>query len=183
MDHRHHHHRAHAVVEIVHHSLHATEAGAEIVDRGEKTVRVAKAISGTEAFRKYNWLKGLPVKNVSGNFRGMVVSRRFRAIFDFSEKYLEKTEKLNAWAARILLVAGMAHNLEKTMPEIERILASKQDWATKSGKLGPQVTSIMTRTLYELVAGPVRTLASSMIAQGYCGIGDLVRGQVIGICH
>jgi len=56
----------------------------------------ARAISGSEAFRKYEWLKAAPVKNVGGNFRGMVVSARWRAVFDFSEKYIQKTEKVSA---------------------------------------------------------------------------------------
>ena len=172
-------HGAHATVEIVD----TTSKVAEKVGTARDVARVAKAISGTEAFRKYNWLKGVPVKNASKNFRGMVVSARWRAVFDFSEKFLEKTKKVSAVAENVVLVAGMAMNLAKAAPEIERILDSKEDWASKAAKLGPQATSIMSRTLYELVAGPVRTLASSMIVEGYCDVGDVIRGQAVGACH
>jgi len=58
-------HRTHAAVEIVDH----IGKGAEKVGTAKDSVRVARAISGSEAFRKYEWLKAAPVNNVVGTFR------------------------------------------------------------------------------------------------------------------
>jgi len=113
----------------------------------------------------------------------MVVSSRWRAVFDFSDKYLQRTEKVSAVAEKVVLVAGMALNLAKAAPEIERILDSTDSWSTKAAKLGPQVTSIISRTLYETVAGPTRMLAGSMILQGYCNMADVIQGQALGSCQ
>jgi len=58
----------------------------------------------------------------------MVVSARWRAVFDFSEKYIQKTEKVSAVAEKVVLVAGNGLSIcqgsfpKLTNPEFQRSL-------------------------------------------------------------
>jgi len=50
------HHQAHVAVEVVDH----TGKAAEKIEDAKTAARMARAISGTHAFHKYDWLKGVP---------------------------------------------------------------------------------------------------------------------------
>ena len=149
-----------------HHQIHTA---VEIIDSAfEKTgqsLKAAKAIAASEAFRKYNWLKNAPVHNVSGSFRGMVVSSRWSATYHFAEDVAGPVEK-------VAIFASLAANLAKSYHEVERILQSNSDWGTKSAQLSSQVSSISIRTLGGVIPGTAHLLAMSV--EGYCQIAGLM---------
>lgn len=91
-----------------HHDIHAVvEVSSKYLDRFDNSLKAARAISASEAFRKYNWIKNVPVRNVSGNLRGMVVSNRWAAVFHFTEDVLKPVEKL-------AVIAALAENIAKS---------------------------------------------------------------------
>jgi hypothetical protein len=149
-----HHHGVHGVVDIGHSISEKIETGAKI----------AKAVSASEAFRKYDWLRNVPVRNASGDFRGMVVSKRWATIFNFAENALKPIEK-------IVLLATLAENIVKAHHEIDSILASKDDSNTKAARLSTQVSSIAIRTVGGIVPAGAHVLATSL--SGYCQIAGL----------
>lgn len=152
-----------------HHLIHAAvELGDKAADKAESSLHVAQAISASEAFRKYDWLKSAPVRNLSGNFRGMVVSRQWANVYEFTDKVLEPVEK-------VALLAGLADNLAKAHFQIDAILNSKSSWDVKASQLSTQVSSVAIRT----VAGGIPATADllAMSIGGYCQIAGLAGWQ------
>jgi len=54
----------HAVIQMIN-----TASGGAV-----KGAKVLKVISGLQAYNQFDWIKGVPVTNAAGNFRGMVIS-------------------------------------------------------------------------------------------------------------
>ena len=147
------------------HNVHvALEIGHKTGDTGAGVLKVTRAIAASEAFRKYDWLKNAPVRNVSGNLRGMVVSKQWAAVFHFAEDVLKPLEKL-------LLLAALAENLAKSHHEVDRILKSNDNWDTKAARLSLQVSSVMIRTVGGVVPAGAHVLATAL--EGYCRIAAL----------
>ena len=181
-----HHKQVHGVVEI----LESTSRQDDYVTWGRLA---ARAVAASEAFRRYDWLKNVPVTNISGGLRGMVVSARWRAAFSIlsqDEKALSQFSRVGKVMkgvelfGHIAFVAGFAANVLKSLDEIEGILGSNDPWSTKAAKLGPQATSIASRTLAGFVTSGVDLLALSL--QGYCQIADAATGNrfiQVGACQ
>ena len=140
------------------------EIADEVSEKVEDGLKTTRAIAASEAFRKYNWLKNVPVKNASGNFRGMVVSQRWATAFDFVQDALKPIE-------RIALVAALAENIVNANREIEPILASKDPWEMKAARLSTQVSSIAIRTAGGFIPPGVHMLTLAL--SGYCQIAGL----------
>lgn len=145
--------KIHSVLELVH----------KTVDGG---VQVVRAIAASEAFRKFDWLKDAPAKNTIGDLRGIVVSARWRTIFEITSK-----------AAKFTALAGFALNVAASAHEIETICKSSEPWGVKGSRLSTQVSSIAFRTAFGVV--PAATHQPAMVLQGYCQIGDLLTDQAI----
>jgi hypothetical protein len=135
------------------------------IDSGGK---VLKAISASEAFRSYNWIKNVPTTNAAGNFRGMVISARWKTVFDF-------TSDVGETIGNIATLAGFAASLAEASSQIESILKSNNDWATKGAMISTQVSSAAVRTVGGIMPGGTHVLALSL--QGYCGMADLATRQ------
>jgi len=148
----------HTVVEIVH----ATDKVAGAVDSTNSAVR---AISASEAFRQYSWLKGAPVLNTAGDLRGMVLSARWNSAF-------QVTTKIGDVAGKIAVVASLAVNIVQSSKQIDDILHSNDSWDVKGAKLSSQVSSIAIRTVGGVVPAGVDVLTRSMT--GYCQLAGLV---------
>jgi hypothetical protein len=72
--------KSHGVLEHVH-------SGADYANAA------AKLMTGSQAFRKYSWIKNAPTFNASGNLRGMVIDRQARVAYDVTvdnSKILDK---------------------------------------------------------------------------------------------
>ena len=148
------HHHVHVVVDV----------GGKASEKVESGIKVAKAVSASEAFRKYDWLRNVPVKNASGNFRGMIVSKKWATVFHFSEKILKPVEK-------ITLVASLAENIVRAHHQIDSIIASRDGWDAKAARLSTEVSSIALRTVGGVIPAGAHMLATSL--RGYCQIGGL----------
>ena len=164
------HNNIHAIVELVDKGGKATVGATDVAEKANK---VAKAISASQAFRKFNWLTQAPVKNVAGNLRGMVVSAKWNAAFQFTVKAGAVVEKVSAFAT---IAVAMAESYQ----EIEDIVNSKDPWNLKSARLSTQVTGIAMKYLTGIVTAPVHMVLASMPAQYICSQIDQANGHKIG---
>jgi len=126
-----------------------------------------KAISAGRAFREYNWLLGQPVLNASGNFRGMVVSKTWKSVFQVSSDYGDII-------GNIAVVAGLAANIVESSDRVNKILASNDPGNLKAAQLSTLVSSVVVRTLTGVVPAGTHILATSL--EGYCQLAGLVSG-------
>ncbi len=99
----------------------------------------ARAIAGFQAYRKYDWIRNVPVLNEAGNLRGMVVSARWAAVFHFADKSADVTGK-------VTLFASLGANIAQSFGDVEDILQSNDPWSLKGARLADQVASICLRT-------------------------------------
>jgi len=150
----------HAVVEIV-------EKTDNFVGKASNVNDALNAISASEAFRKYDLLTQSPVLNSAGNLRGMVVSGRWRTVF-------QVTGEVGDVLGKVAVVAALAANIVHSWNEIDSIMNSSDSWDVKGAKLSSQVSSVAMRTVAGVVPAGFGVLAYSM--QGYCQIGGLATG-------
>lgn len=148
-----------------HHNHTAFEIAESVSGKTESALKSVKAIAASEAFRRYNWLTKVPVRNAVGNLRGMVVSSRWAAAYHITEDVLKPI-------GDVALIASLAVNLSEASHEISRIVDSNSDWGTKSAQLSSQVSAVSLRTLGGVV--PAMTHLLALTLEGYCQIGGLV---------
>src|SRR5664279_5506364 len=141
-----------------HNHVHAV---AEIVKKADTTIgaaggvnAVAKGVSAWQAFREYNWLKAALVTNAVGDLRGMVLSKQWRAAFQFTVKTGKVLDKLGAFA-------GIAVGIAESYPEIDDIINSKDPWNIKGARLSTQVSAVAFNFLTGIVTGPAHLLLTS----------------------
>jgi len=149
-------------------ALKAAKQFETISDGADKFMHTVQAISAWNAFRQYDWLKDVPVKNASGNLRGMVVSERWGSAFSVVKPWAEK-------AGDLAFVASFAVNVVEQADAFEKIYQSNDSWEIKGAKYSIHVSSIAAKTLGGVVQGGVHVLALSL--QGYCGLAASAMGQ------
>jgi len=129
------------------------------MSRAEGAKTAVKLISASEAFRRFNWLKGAPINNAAGDLRGMVVSAKWRAVFVTTSEKLEVVGK-------IAMIAGFASNLAEQSGKIESVLKSNESWEIKGLRLASIAGTASERTLAGAVTSSASVLFQSL--SGYC---------------
>jgi len=163
------HTQVHVFAEIV-------DKAGSAVDSADRLNKAVKIISATQAFRQYDWLQGVPITNVAGDLRGMVVSADWNAAFQFTVKAgktLDTVGKVSSYAS---LAVAMAESYD----EVDQIVNSKDPWNIKGAKLSTQVTGICMKYLTGIVTAPVHSVLSSMPVQAICSQIDLAQGKKLG---
>lgn len=140
-----------AVVEIV-------DKGVDATDNINKVVRI---IAGSEAYRRYNWLKAVPATNAAGNFRGMVISARWKTAFQFSNKLAGRLEV----AGNYLLFASLAVGVYNNSKKIDQIWHSNASDGEKAAQLSAMTSALILGALGGVV--PAGTHLLMMSLQGY----------------
>jgi len=163
------HNHVHAFAEIV-------EKGGSAVDSADKLNKAVKVISATQAFRQYDWLKGVPVTNVAGDLRGMVLSAKWNAAFQFTVKAGKKLDTFGKISSYATLAVAIASSYD----EVDQILQSKDPWNLKAAQISTQVTGICMNFLTGIVTAPTHAVLSSLPVQSICAQIDLARGKKIG---
>jgi hypothetical protein len=121
-----------------------------VIEVGDDVNGVIKIISGTEAYRKYNWILDLPKRNVSGNFRGMVINARWRMVHDVSSNVGELL-------GNIAVLVSLAEEAKRSGGAMERIFLTQDPWEIKASKISLQVSGICTRVILDWATGIVTT--------------------------
>lgn len=140
------------------------ESLASAVKSGEVLNTFVKPITAANAFRRYNWLRGVPMLNRSGNLRGMVINKRMRHAYGLSKSFGAKLAVLSA----LIEVAG-------EMKRVEKIYGSD---AAASEKLARSLMlggAAVLRSVTSVVPTAVELTAAS--AKGYVGMYSLATGS------
>ncbi len=119
----------------------------EVTEKGNNIVRV---ISAAEAYRKYNWLRKIPVTNSAGNLRGMVINAQARSVYEF-------TGKIGTYAGHLNILLSWAEECKRSSASFENIFLSKEDNLIKAAKISAQVSGIATRVLLGIATGAAQT--------------------------
>jgi hypothetical protein len=129
-------------LELVDSGLGKAQNGARVAGYVADGVRL---ISAAEAFRKYSWLKMAPIKNCSGNLRGIVISAKARAVYEWAGKTGKVVEAL-------ALLITFAKEAFRSQDEMAAIGESRDDALTKAAKYSALVSGICIRSLASLPA-------------------------------
>jgi hypothetical protein len=127
------HGHAHAAIEVAD----TTARAADGVKDGSKIV---KAISLPNAFRKYSWLHLAPEVNKSGNFRGIIISSRWKSIYQVSTK-------VGTYAEHVGVFAAVGGAVLSSVDEIEEIWKSAAPTGEKAAQLSTQLSSMAFRVI------------------------------------
>lgn len=130
--------------------------------------KLLKLVSGSEAFRRYNWLRNAPIYNVSGNLRGMVTSPAWRVVFETTSDTLKTVEN-------IALIAGFAGNIAEQSGNINSIVRSSEPTYMKGLRLTTIAGTAAERTLLSPVSAGSSLVFKSL--QGYCQMIGLAGGR------
>ena len=154
----------HAVIEII-------DASLGDVDRVDSLNKVFRIIAGSEAYRRYSWLKNIPGTNVAGNFRGMVVSARWESAYQISNKFADALES----AGDLLLLASLAVNLYKNSGKIQRIRESHEPSLTKAARFSALTSSLILGTIGGIIPEGAHLLSLSL--EGYLRLANVATGN------
>ena len=112
----------------------------DFVELGERAAAIVEHVAGAKAFRKFSWLRAVPLRNSSGNYRGMIVSSQWRTVFEISGHVEDAFE-----GAEMLL--ALLHNILMVAPLFEAICRSQDPWGIKSSRLCAQVSAIALKII------------------------------------
>jgi hypothetical protein len=167
-----HHKSLHAVVEVGHAIVQKAD---KAVDSAESAGKVAKVITASHAFRRYDWLHNAPVLNTSHNLQGMVLSAKWRAAYNVSVKYSKWLEHYHDHVATFATVAAA---LVESSGQTLNILESDETLDIKGAKLATQATAVAMNVLTGVVTAPAHIILLSL--QGYSNIAELAAGKPLG---
>lgn len=131
--------------------------GKKVASGGKASTVVAQRIAGAAAYREYDFLRNLPGKNVAGNFRGMVVNKNARVIY----QYVGTAGKRLGHAAAFLAVG---EELVRGYGNTTQILDSSDDDMVKASKISFEVSAVGLRTLGKIGTGFLS--AGSLVLRG-----------------
>ena len=138
---------------------------------GKATTQIAKS-SALRAFRVTVTETGSHIPhaalNASGNLRGMVLSKRYRAIYHVSSNIAEKFEKYDS----ALAMAGIVIEIGKEAGKIHHIFKSKISTGEKWRQGDLIVSTAILRAVTGVVPDVAHVIAKSL--EGYCEIPGLV---------
>jgi len=127
-----------------------------------------QTVAGTHAFRKYDWLTNSVGLNKAGNFRGMVVSARWRTAFQHIGETGEFMENIG-------FLAGLAAGIAEAGPRISKIADSNDTKELKTMQIAAIAGTISQRVLLGVVPGGTHLIYRSL--EGWCQIAGLAGGR------
>jgi hypothetical protein len=161
-------HHQRPILEIVHRKLDYAD---HRIEEASALASGFKAVAASHAFRHYgllNVLQNTFPTNVTGNFRGMVVSARWKTVFHYISEQGENLENVGTIVSFASNVAEMGH-------EFEAVHHHETDLTLKAMRYAALAGTAAERTLAGLVTGGVHLTYKSM--QGYCMMLGLLGGS------
>lgn len=159
----------HAVFEIVHDTHKVAESADHRTSQAELGTKGIRAVTGTHAFRRYNWLAEAATSNSSGNLRGMVVSAKWRTAFRYTSEFGEHLEKLG-------LVAGFVAAIGEALPRLESIANSAESHALKGMRMTAIAGTAAERALLGIIPEGTHLIYRSL--EGWCMVAGLAGGNI-----
>jgi hypothetical protein len=155
------------ILEIVHHGVHYVDEG---IDYASKLKTGFKAIAASRSFRNYgllNLLQGSLPKNAAGNFRGMIISQRWKAAFYYISEHTDTLENVGTIASFAANIANLGH-------EFETAHRSSADSTLRGMRYASLAGTAAERTLAGIVTGAVHLTYMSL--RGDCMMMSLLGG-------
>jgi hypothetical protein len=156
------------ILEIVHHGVHYADEG---FDYADKLTSGFKAIAASRSFRNYgllNLLQGTLPKNVAGNFRGMIISQRWKAAFYYVSEHTDTLGNVGTIASFATNIADLGH-------EFETVHHSSADSTLKALHYASLAGTAAERTLAGMVTSAVHLTYMSL--RGDCMMMGLLGGS------
>lgn len=154
------------ILEIVHQKLDYAD---HKMEEANALASGFKAVAASHAFRNYgllNLLQDTLPTNAAGNFRGMVICARWKALFHYVNEHGEALENVGTIISFASNVAEMGHEFEAVHHSETDLKAIR--YATLAG-------TAAERTLAGMVTGGVHLIYKSM--EGYCMLLGLLGGS------
>jgi hypothetical protein len=139
----------------------------------EASVRLTKQFAKSAAIRAFRYVATdgeklpVPVLNHAGNLRGMVVSKRARAIYNITFKSANTLAKYE----RALLFASIAIELAKDSPKFSAVHHSTMSDAQAARMYVAITDAAILRGLTGIVPLGAEVIAKSL--EGYCDLAEL----------
>ncbi|HLG98906.1 MAG TPA: hypothetical protein VKX49_21525 [Bryobacteraceae bacterium] len=127
-----------------------------------------QAVMGGRAFRNYQALSNRVGLNVAGNFRGMVVSARWKVLF-------RHTSHVGEYMENVGYLAALASGIAESAPKIETILASSDSSTLKGMQIAATASTIAQRALLGVVPAGAHIIYRSL--EGWCRVVGLAGGK------
>ncbi|MEI6605098.1 MAG: hypothetical protein WCP35_07300 [Verrucomicrobiota bacterium] len=131
-----------------------------VLEFADNSSTVLQRISGSQAFRKYNWLLNSPARNTFGNFRGMVVSGNAKTVFIFVSKVGDVASNLGAFSLLVAELKTMNRNIVNTA-------SSNSSQADMTSRISAEVSVLCSRVAMKVKLGLASILASVLTANRY----------------
>jgi len=143
----------------------------DIIEIVDDAAGIVRRISALEAYRKYSWIKDAPIANSVGNYRGMVISAKWKTVYLYSGSVLEKT-------GNILILLSVVDELMKSREKIASIVHGTDDRVTKAAKLSSQVSGIALRVIAHSALETISALNWGLRVTRWANIGFWLASMV-----
>ena len=158
----------HPVIELIHRQHKPAEWASHHLDQADVGRTGLQIVMGGRAYREYNALSNTVGLNKAGNFRGMVVSARWKTLFRHTSHIGEYMENIGYLAA---LAAGIA----ESAPKMEKILRSSDSATLKGMHITATAGTIAQRALAGAVPAGAHMIYRSL--EGWCMVAALAGGK------
>lgn len=158
------------IIEMIDKGADYAGEGHEFIDKVTQGTKAGGMLAAGQAFRRFDWLAFEPIRNSSGNLRGMVVNKHMRTIFQFTKKIDQHSNKLAA--------AGALIEVAKEMDRIQKVMNSNIADSEKYSRALLLGSAAILRSVTSVVPGAVELLSTS--AKGYAMLYSEISGSKAG---
>ncbi|QZH75179.1 MAG: hypothetical protein JY451_00645 [Erythrobacter sp.] len=158
------------VIDMIDQGAEYAGKGHEMIDKVAQGTKAGGMLAAGQAFRRFDWLAFEPIKNGSGNLRGMVVNKRMRTIFQFTKSIDKHSSKLAA--------AGALIEVAKEMDRIQKVMNSNIADSEKYSRALLLGSAAILRSVTSVVPGAVELASTS--ARGYAMLFSEISGSKAG---
>jgi hypothetical protein len=122
------------------------------------------------AFRKYSWLHLAPEVNKSANFRGIIISSRWKSVYQISRK-------VRTYAEHLGTLATVGSAVLSSVDEIEEVWKSSAPAAQKAAQLSTQLSSMALRVITGTLVIPETQAILSVLSTTCSAVSRLASRQ------
>ena len=110
------------------------------------TCFILTRVTGSEAYRRFDYWHSAPIRNFAGSYRGVVRSRRWRIAFDKLGRVSAASKVFGEGLDAMAVVLEFARRLLTSWHLMRTEMRSGDTWDTKSAKIATQIVSICLRS-------------------------------------
>jgi hypothetical protein len=162
-------HHRYPMIELIHEKHKTAEHVNHRLEQADLARLGLQAVMGERAFRDYHALSNKIGMNAAGNFRGMVVSAKWKMLF-------RHTSYIGEYLENVGYLASLASGIAESAPKIESILSSANSATLKGMQICATAGTIAQRALLGVVPAAAHLIYRSL--EGWCMIAGLAGGKL-----